>query len=232
MFKVVDVSEAVSCIKDGDTVAIGGAGAGHAGPDRLLQGLGERYVKTAEPKNITVLHPCGIGDNVSRGMNHVAYEGLIDTTIGGFWGNAPKMVQLALDNKIKGYNFPQGVLGHLVRATASGKPGVVTHIGLNTYVDPRLEGGKLNDITTEDLVEVIEIGGKEYLFYKAMPVDVAFIRGILCNWLVCLAIFMAVASRDISGKILACYVPIMAFVTSGFFELRVYIFYFSFCIGN
>jgi propionate CoA-transferase len=177
MFKIVDAYQAAGCINDGDTVAIGGAGAGHAVPDRLLQGLGEHFVKTGEPKKITALHPCGIGDNVSRGMNHVAHEGLIDTTIGGFWGNAPKMVQLALDNKIKGYNLPQGVLGHLMRATASGKPGIVTHIGLNTYVDPRLEGGKLNDITTEDLVEVIEIGGKEYLFYKTMPIDVAFIRG-------------------------------------------------------
>ncbi|MBE0582324.1 MAG: acyl CoA:acetate/3-ketoacid CoA transferase [Desulfofustis sp.] len=110
-------------------------------------------------------------------MNHLAHAGLIDTAIGGFWGNAPKKVQLALENKIKGYNFPQGVLGHLVRATASGKPGEITSIGLNTYVDPRLEGGKINDITSEDLVEVMEIGGKEYLFYKAIPVDVAFIRG-------------------------------------------------------
>ncbi len=177
MYKIVDAREAANVIKDGDTVAIGGAGAGHAVPDRLLQGLGERYVKTQEPRNLTMVHPCGIGDNDSKGMNHVAYEGLVDTNIGGFWGNAPKMVQLALENKIKGYNFPQGVLGHLMRATASGKPGIVTHIGLNTYVDPRLEGGKLNEITTEDLVEVIEIGGKEYLFYKTLPIDVAFIRG-------------------------------------------------------
>jgi len=177
MYKLVDAREAAIVIKDGDTIAIGGAGAGHAVPDRLLQGLGERYVETMEPRNLTMLHPCGIGDNVSRGMNHVAYEGLIDTSIGGFWGNAPKMVQLVLENKIKGYNFPQGVLGHLMRAIASGKPGIVTHIGLNTYVDPRLEGGKLNDITTEDLVEVMEIGGTEYLFYRTMPIDVAFIRG-------------------------------------------------------
>ena len=82
-----------------------------------------------------------------------------------------------LREKVKGYNFPQGVLGHLVRATASGKPGIVTPIGLNTYVDPRLEGGRLNDITTEDLVEVLTLDGKEYLFYKSIPIDVAFIRG-------------------------------------------------------
>ena len=80
-------------------------------------------------------------------MNHLAHEGLIDTSIGGYWGNAPKMVSLALENKVKGYNFPQGVLGHLMRAIASGKPGIITPIGLYTYVDPRLEGGKLNDIT-------------------------------------------------------------------------------------
>ena len=177
MYKLVDAGAAAALVEDGDTIAIGGAGAGHAVPDRLLQGLGERYVETSEPRNLTMLHPCGIGDNDTRGMNHVAHEGLIDTSIGGFWGNAPKMVQLAVQNKIKGYNFPQGVLGHLMRATASGKPGIVTHIGLNTYVDPRLEGGKLNDITTEDLVELIEIAGKEYLFYKTIPINVAFIRG-------------------------------------------------------
>jgi len=177
MYSIISAREAADLVQDGVTLAIGGAGAGHAVPDSLLQGLGERYAETKEPRKITALHPCGIGDNVSRGMNHLAYEGLIERTIGGFWGNAPKMVQLALEEKIKGYNFPQGVLGHLMRATASGKPGIITPIGLNTYVDPRLEGGKLNDITTEDLVEVMEIGGREYLFYKTIPVDVAFIRG-------------------------------------------------------
>lgn len=177
MFSIISAREAANFIKDGVTLAIGGAGAGHAVPDRLMQGLGERYEQTGGPRKIRVLHPCGIGDNDSRGMNHLAHEGLIDTAIGGYWGNAPKMVALALENKVKGYNFPQGVLGHLVRATASGKPGIITPIGLHTYVDPRLEGGKLNDITTEELVEVIEIDSKEYLFYKSIPVDVAFIRG-------------------------------------------------------
>ena len=177
MFSIVSGREAVEIIKDGVTVAIGGAGAGHAVPDRLMRELGERYARSGEPRNIKVFHPCGLGDNDSRGMNHLAHEGLIETAIGGYWGNAPKMVDLALREKVKGYNFPQGVLGHLVRATASGKPGIVTSIGLHTYVDPRLEGGKLNDITTEDLVEVIEIGGQEYLFYKSIPVDVAFVRG-------------------------------------------------------
>lgn len=177
MVSIISVRQAAKLVKDGDTLAIGGAGAGHAVPDRLMQGLGERHAETAEPRKIRVIHPCGIGDEGDRGMNHLAHEGLIDTVVGGFWGNAPKMVKLAVANKIKAYNFPQGVLGHVMRATASGKPGIITSVGLNTYVDPRLEGGKLNDITTEELVEVMEIAGRDYLFYKTTPVDVAFIRG-------------------------------------------------------
>ena len=177
MYRIVSSVEAAGLIKDGDTVAIGGAGAGHAVPDRLMQGLGEHFSKTGKPEKITVLHPCGIGDNDSRGMNHLAHEGLLEVVIGGFWGNAPKMVKLALENKIKGYNFPQGVLGHLVRATASGKPGIITPIGINTFVDPRLEGGKINDVTSTELVEVMTLDGKDYLFYKTIPIDIGFIRG-------------------------------------------------------
>ena len=177
MFRKADANEAIGYIKDGSTVAIGGAGAGHAVPDRLLKAIGERYLKTGHPRGLTVMNPCGIGDNDSRGLNHVAHDGLIDTNIGGFWGNAPKMVELASEKKIKGYNLPQGVLTKLMKATASGEPGVITHVGLNTFVDPRLEGGKMNEITSEDIVELISISGREYLFYKSRPIDVGLIRG-------------------------------------------------------
>ena len=177
MYKILKAEEAAALISDNITVAIGGAGAGHAVPDRILKGIGDHFVKKGHPQNLITIHPCGIGDNDSRGMNHLAHEGLISTDIGGFWGNAPRMVELAKANKLKGYNLPQGVLSHLMRAIASGKPGVLTHVGLNTFVDPRLEGGKINEITTEDVVELIHISGKEYLFYKSMPIDVAIIRG-------------------------------------------------------
>lgn len=177
MYKIIEAREAAKIIKDNRTIAIGGAGAGHAVPDKILKALGEHYVETGHPKNLTTIHPCGIGDNESRGLNHLAHEGLIHTNIGGFWGNAPKMVELAKANKLRGYNLPQGVLSHLMRATASGNPGVITHVGLNTFVDPRLEGGKINEITTEELVEVIHLSGKEYLYYKSIPIDVGIIRG-------------------------------------------------------
>ncbi len=160
-----------------NTLAIGGAGAGHNVPDRLMQALGERFRTTGQPRQLTTYHACGLGDNDQRGLNHLAQEGLIKRDIGGFWGNAPKMVELAQANAIEGYNFPQGVLTHLLRAAAGGEDGLLTKTGLRTFVDPRWEGGKVNDRTTEDLVEVVGIGSNEYLFYKTPKIDVAFIRG-------------------------------------------------------
>jgi len=177
MNKLVDTNTAIEQINDEATVAIGGAGAGHAVPDALLKALGQRYRETGHPKKITTVHPCGIGDNDQRGLNHIAIEGLIETDFGGFWGNAPKMVKLAKENKIKGYNLPQGILSHLMRASASKKPGVISKVGLQTFVDPRIEGGKINEITTEDWVKLIQLDEEEYLFYKSFNIDVALIRG-------------------------------------------------------
>jgi len=177
MHTIVNASEAVAHIKDGSTIAVGGAGAGHAVPDKILHALGNHFRETGSPRELFVIHPCGIGDNDSRGLNHLAHEGLIRTCVGGFWGNAPKMVTLARENKLSGYNLPQGVLSQLMRATAARMPGLITRVGLHTFVDPRLEGGKINDITTEEIVEVMPLRGKEYLFYKTRPIDVGIIRG-------------------------------------------------------
>lgn len=175
--KVISAEAAVSFVKNGDTLCIGGGGAGHAVPDRLMEALGQRFRKTDLPKKITILHPCGIGENKVRGLNHLAHEGLLDTVIGGFWGNAPKMATLCLKGQIKGYNFPQGVLSHLVRAIAGGEKGLLTRTGLHTFVDPRYEGGKVNSATKKDLVEIININGEEFLFYHNIPINISFIRG-------------------------------------------------------
>ena len=177
MVKLIDARQAAELISDNAVVAIGGAGAGHAVPDKILEAIGQSYLGKNNPKNLTVIHPCGIGDNDRRGMNHLAHDGLIKTNIGGFWGNAPKLVKLANENRLQGYNLPQGVLSHLMRATASGNPGVLTHVGLKTFVDPRIEGGKINEITKEDIVEVVNILDKEYLFYRSIPINVGIIRG-------------------------------------------------------
>lgn len=177
MNKIVEAATAVARIPDHATVAIGGAGAGHAVPDKVLESLGNYFLSTGHPQSLTLINPCGIGDNDTRGLNHIAHEGLVKCDIGGFWGNAPRMSALARQNLIQGYNLPQGILSHLMRASASGKPGVITSIGLNTFVDPLLEGGKINSITTDDLVERIKIGEEDFLFYKAFNIDVAIIRG-------------------------------------------------------
>ena len=175
--KIISAEEAITKIKDNDTVAIGSSGGGFLEPTLLLKSLGERYKKTVEPKNLTLLHSTGIGDNKDGGLCHLALKGLVKRDIGGHWGMAPKMVELALNNDIEAYNLPQGVLSQLFREIAANRPGLITKIGLRTFVDPRIEGGKLNSITREDIVKLIELNGEEFLFYPVIKIDIALIRG-------------------------------------------------------
>ncbi|MGE5620796.1 MAG: acyl CoA:acetate/3-ketoacid CoA transferase [Sphingomonadaceae bacterium] len=174
---ILSPDDAVALLKDGDTLAIDGSGGGLGEPDALIAALHRRFEQTGHPRDLTVIHATGIGDRGSRGISLLAMEGLCRRVIGGHWGQGPEMAKLAAENKVEAYNFPQGVLNQLYREIAAGRPGVITHVGLGTFVDPRMEGGKLNDVTKEDLVEVVTIGGREWLFYKAFPIDMAWIRG-------------------------------------------------------
>jgi acyl CoA:acetate/3-ketoacid CoA transferase len=175
--RFLSATEAVGQIRPGDTVAIGGSGGGLAEPDLLLKTLGEVYGEGHGPGDLTLVHTTGIGDRAGGGMDHLARPGLARRIIAGNWGMAPRMSQMVIENQFEAYNFPQGVMSQLFREIAGGRPGLLTHVGLGTFCDPRLEGGRLNDVTTEDLVEVVELAGREWLFYPALDLDVCLIRG-------------------------------------------------------
>ncbi len=174
--KIMTAEEAVAMIKDGETVGVGGF-VGTSVPEELQVAIEKRYLETSSPKNLTLVYAAGQGDGKDRGANHFGHEGLIKRVVGGHWNLAPKLQKLAIDNKIEAYNLPQGVISRLYREIAAGNPGVITHVGLKTFVDPDLMGGKLNSMTKEDIVEKITLNNKDYMFYKSFPINVAFIRG-------------------------------------------------------
>ncbi|WP_276833953.1 acyl CoA:acetate/3-ketoacid CoA transferase [Massilicoli timonensis] len=181
MSKIISLEQAVSMIKDGDKIGIGGfIGSGH--PQEFSVGIEESFLKSGHPRDLTIMFSAGIGDGTDRlGLNKLGHEGLLKRIIGGHWGLIPKLQRLVFENKVEGYNLPLGTISLLFREIAGHRPGVITKVGLKTFVDPRLEGGKMNERSKEDLVELMHIDGEEWLRYKSFPLNVALIRATYCD---------------------------------------------------
>lgn len=173
--KIISASDAIALVRNNDVVATTGF-VQSCIPEALHAALEQRYVQTGGPRDLTLIMCAGAGDSKGLGTGRFHHPGLLARVIAGNLGRMPKVAEAARNNLIQGYNLPQGVIAKLYRSCAAGHPGLFSKVGLHTYVDPRLDGGKVNDVTSEDIVKLVDVDGEEWLFYKATPIDVALIR--------------------------------------------------------
>ena len=173
----VDASEMAHRVFDGALVVLSGSGGGLQEPDHIAAAIERRFLATGHPRDLTLVHGLGIGDGVASGISRFAHKGMVRRVIGGHWTWSKRMQALARDNEIEAYTLPAGPIQTLLREAGAGRHGLVTHIGLHTFADPRHGGGRCNARATEEIVEVIELGGRELLWYKPIKVDFALVRG-------------------------------------------------------
>jgi len=202
--RVMTAAEAAELVRDGQTVVTGGF-VGSSCPEALSKALEQRFLETGKPKGLTLFYAAAQGNRDGSGADHFAHRGMVKRVIGGHWNMVPDLGTMVINNEIEGYNLPQGTISQMFRDIAGKRPGTITHVGLQTFVDPRISGGKLNEITTEDLVEVIEIAGQERLLYKNIPVDMAFIRGSYADELGNVSVEREIGSLDATAIAQACH---------------------------
>jgi propionate CoA-transferase len=179
MTQFVSAADAVSRVPDGCTLAVGGFN-GFGAPDALLAALRERFLSSGAPRGLTLMKSVSVGDRGERGVSRIALEGLLRRVVTSHVGLEPAMAKLVEENRVLAYLLPLGTVTDLYRAAASHRPGVLTHVGLETFVDPRQGGGKANALTAaegEDLVSLLHIDGEDWLFVRTVPVDVCLLRG-------------------------------------------------------
>ena len=176
MATIITADEVVKHIPDGATVLVVPMPS-----EEVYPAFHRAYEATGSPKDLTFVWAAGLGpfSTERKGMNHFAYPGMTKRIIAGHLGLNHEVMKIVALNQIEAYNLPQGVMAQMYRDISAGRPGMLTRVGLGTFVDPRLEGGKLNERTRacEDLVSVVTVDGIEMLFYKAFKSDVGVIRG-------------------------------------------------------
>jgi len=173
----ITADDAARLVQDGDAILISGSGGGHSVPETLLAAVERRFLDEGAPRGITSVSVVGVGDRAALGASHLAHEGLLKRAITSALVDSPGLVRLAAEDKIEAYTLPQGVLSQLMRDMAAGRPGLLTKTGLHTFVDPRQQGARQSPRTPPDFVEVVNLAAEEWLFFKPVPVDVAFLRG-------------------------------------------------------
>jgi propionate CoA-transferase len=179
--KVIRADEVGNLIKDDATIFLGGL-AMISLAEEVLKGIERQFLASGHPRNLTTWACGAIGNAGDGGMVHFAHAGMVKRVVAGHYGQTGKeMMKMVFDGAIEAYNFPQGSLSHLTRHIAARTPGLLTKVGLGTFVDPRQEGGKLNAKSTEDLVHLVDFAGEEWLFYPCPKIDVAVIRGTLAD---------------------------------------------------
>lgn len=179
--KIITAAQVGALIPDNATIFLGGLAVTSL-PEEVLKGVEKSFLETGHPCNLTTWACGAIGNSKDAGMVHFAHPGMIRRTVAGHFGQTgAEMMKMVYEGQVEAYNFPQGSLSHLTRHIASRSPGLLTKVGLGTFVDPRIEGGKLNGTCSEDLVKLVEFNGEEWLYYPAPKIDVAIIRGTLAD---------------------------------------------------
>ena len=174
---VVEAAAAAALIRDGATLVIESSGGGVGEPTKLLMAVRDRFAREGHPRGITIMHASGLGNQAGLGSDLLSADGLLKRVVIGHYGMTPKLSELSGQDRFEAYCLPQGVLAQLFREIAAGRPGLLSHIGLGTFVDPRLGGGRVNRAAVEPIVELVTLAGREWIFYRSIPIAVAFIRG-------------------------------------------------------
>jgi acyl CoA:acetate/3-ketoacid CoA transferase len=211
--KRMSAASAAELIDEDSTLVITGSGGGLLEAEAVFSAIESRFLDCMKPCGLTLVHAFGIGDRDRKGINRFAHERLVKRVIGGHWGWSPRMQALARENKIEAYSLPSGAIQLLLREIGAARPGLFTHVGLGTFVDPRREGGRMNAAAKDSLVQVIEIGGREYLHYKPFKVDFGIVRGTFADELGNIAFTeepanldsyaIALAAHNCGGKVIA-----------------------------